>query len=156
MWHIMAGVSNCPIFQSMRDVMKTSAAKVEAHPNGDMTVLTGYPFPDECQKVEMFFKKTDQPGHFTNVDTQPGPKVKTVKRDMRVISTDYHHYAFLYTFKEVEGEPSSATFQLYTRAPELTDELIESFKAHYHKVGLTDDLMVKLPKSDVCFKLLSA
>ncbi|XP_053246741.1 cytochrome P450 2J2-like isoform X2 [Podarcis raffonei] len=42
------------------------------------------------------------------------------------------------------------------RTQDISNEVLEKFKEHYHKVGLTDDLMVILPKSDVCYKLLSA
>nr|XP_028587572.1 lipocalin-15-like isoform X1 [Podarcis muralis] len=139
MWHIMAGSSNCPVFQGMKSLMTTSAALVKPLPNGDMKILTGYPFPEECKKVEMYFKKTDQPAHFTNDEN--------AKRDMRVLETDYTNFALLYTFKEIEDEPSSTTVQLYTRTQDISNEVLEKFKEHYHKVGLTDDLMVILPKS---------
>ncbi|XP_060130197.1 lipocalin-15-like [Zootoca vivipara] len=139
MWHIMAGSSNCPVFQGMKSIMTTSAALVKPLPNGDMKILTGYPFPEECKKVEMYFKKTDQPAHFTNDEN--------AKRDMRVLETDYTNFALLYTFKEIEDEPSSTTVQLYTRTQDISNEVLEKFKEHYHKVGLTDDLMVILPKS---------
>ncbi|KAF7240995.1 Lipocalin [Varanus komodoensis] len=42
-WHVVAAVSNCSTFQSMRGVMKTSVAKVTALPDGDMSILTGFP-----------------------------------------------------------------------------------------------------------------
>ncbi|XP_020664827.3 lipocalin-15 [Pogona vitticeps] len=146
-WHIMAAVSNCPIFQSMRDTMTTSAAIVKPLPNGDMHLMVGYPIAGECKKVGMLLKKTDWPGHFTNEENG--------RKDIRVMATDYETHGFLYYFKEVPGEPSSTTLQLLTRGPEATPEMMEKFKEHYHNLGLTDDLMVALPESDVCAKMLS-
>ncbi|XP_042334869.1 lipocalin-15-like [Sceloporus undulatus] len=146
-WHVMAGASDCAIFQSMKDIMTTSAAIIQPLPNGDMQFQTGYPLPEECKKIEMHFKKTEQPGRFTNDEHG--------KKDLRVMETDYVSFAVLYVWKEAEGEPSSSTVQLLTRTPEVTPEMVERFKVHYHSVGLPDDMMVMLPKSDVCFKALS-
>ncbi|XP_054854389.1 lipocalin-15-like [Eublepharis macularius] len=148
-WQVLGGSSNCPVFQSMKDIMKTSAAIVTPLPDGDMKILTGYPMPEECKKVERVFKKTEQPGHFTHADD-------VAKRDVRVMETDYTSFAFLYTFKEAEGEPSTTTLQFYSRGSDASPEVVEKFKQHCHDVGLTDDLMVMLPKSDECLKALSA
>nr|XP_060616950.1 lipocalin-15-like [Anolis sagrei ordinatus] len=144
-WHLMAGASDCPIFQKMKNLMTTSAAIIRPLPNGDMTFLTGYPLQEECKTIEMHFKKTEEPGRF----------VIDGKQEMRVMETDYSEVAYLYTFKEAEGEPSSTTVQVLTRNPELTPEILEKFKAYYHSVGLGDDMVAILPKSDLCFKALS-
>lgn len=134
----------------MKDIMKTSAAIAKPLPNGDLEITTGYPFPEECKKMVMHFTKTDQPGRFTNKD-------EMATRDMRVMETDYSNFAFVYTFKVPldKTEATSTTIQLYTRGPDASPEVVEKFKKCYHDVGLTDDLMVMLPKSDLCLKALS-
>ncbi|XP_053138613.1 lipocalin-like 1 protein [Hemicordylus capensis] len=147
-WHIMSGVSNCPVFQGMKDLMKTSVTIVKPIPNGDMEITTGYPFPEECKKVVLYFKKTDQLGHFTQKD-------EMAKRDVRVIETDYSNFALFYTYKVPNEDAPSNTIQLYTREPTVSPEVMEKFKKHYHEIGLTDDMMVMLPKSDLCLKALS-
>ncbi|XP_061460289.1 lipocalin-15-like [Rhineura floridana] len=146
-WHVMAAVSDCDLFQKMKPIMTTSATIVKPLPNGDTELVTGFPLPKECKKMKMLLKKTDQPGHFTSDD-------ETGKKDVRVMATDYDNFAFLYIFKEAEGEPSSTSVQLYTRLPKITKEVMEIFKQLYHKVGLTDDLMVEFPWSDLCSNLL--
>uniref|UniRef100_A0ACB8EZU4 Uncharacterized protein n=2 Tax=Sphaerodactylus townsendi TaxID=933632 RepID=A0ACB8EZU4_9SAUR len=149
LWQVMGGASNCPEFQAMKEIMHTSAAVVTPLPNGGMRILIGYPFPEECKKVDRVYKKMEQPGHFSHADDMSN-------RDMRVMETDYDNYAFLYTFKKVEDEPSTTSVQLYTRHPDVSPDVLEKFKKHCHDVGLTDDLMVMLPKSDICVKALSA
>lgn len=42
-WQVVGGISNCPVFQSMKDIMKTSAAIAKPLPNGDLEITTGYP-----------------------------------------------------------------------------------------------------------------
>lgn len=42
-WEILGGVSDCLIFQSMKDLMKTSAAIVKVLPSGNMKLITGFP-----------------------------------------------------------------------------------------------------------------
>ncbi|XP_060107072.1 lipocalin-15-like [Heteronotia binoei] len=148
LWHVMGGASNCPVFQAMRDIMDTSAAIVTPLSNGDMRILTGFPFPEECKKVDRVYKKTEQSGRFFHADDM-------TKRDLRVMDTDYDNYAFLYTFKETEDDPSTTTIQIYTRNPVVSPEMMEKFKKHCHDVGLTDDLMAMLPQSDKCVKALS-
>ncbi|KAL8174235.1 UNVERIFIED_CONTAM: hypothetical protein K2H54_040708 [Gekko kuhli] len=87
--------------------METSAAIVTPLPGGDMRILTGFPFPEECKKVDRVYKKTEQPGRFFHAD-------EMTKRDMRVMDTDYDNYAFLYTFKESKEDPSTTTIQIYS------------------------------------------
>ncbi|XP_039362967.1 lipocalin-15 [Mauremys reevesii] len=147
MWHIMAAVSNCPIFQKMKDLMKTSAAIVTVTPEDNLHFKIGYPLPDGCKKVELVFEKTGQLGHYTN--SQMG------KQDMRVVATDYTNYAIVYTFKDDDGK-SSTTLQLYSRIQEVNPEAMKTFKELYPPMGLTDDMLVVLPKSDECVKALSS
>uniref|UniRef100_A0A8C3I2N4 Lipocalin/cytosolic fatty-acid binding domain-containing protein n=1 Tax=Chrysemys picta bellii TaxID=8478 RepID=A0A8C3I2N4_CHRPI len=105
MWHIMVAVSNCPIFQSMKDLMKTSAAMITVTPEDNLHFKIGYPFPDGCKKIELVFEKTGQLGHYTNSRTS---------WVAGALHTDYTHYAIVYTFKDSDGK-SSTTLQLYSR-----------------------------------------
>ncbi|XP_030391689.1 lipocalin-15 isoform X1 [Gopherus evgoodei] len=147
MWHIMAAVSNCPIFQSMKDLMKTSAAIITVTPEDNLHFKIGYPLQDGCKKIELVFEKTGQLGHYTN--TQMG------KQDMRVVATDYTNYAIVYTFKDDDGK-SSTTLQLYSRIQKVNPEAMKTFKELYPAMGLTDNMLVIFPKSDECVKALSS
>ncbi|XP_032629381.1 lipocalin-15 isoform X2 [Chelonoidis abingdonii] len=146
MWHIMAAVSNCPIFQSMKDLMKTSAAIITVTPEDNLRFKIGFPLQDGCKKIDLVFEKTGQLGHYTN--SQMG------KQDMRVVATDYTNYAIVYTFKDDDGK-SSTTLQLYSRIQEVNPEAMKIFKELYPPMGLTDNMLVILPKSDECVKALS-
>ncbi|KAM9117086.1 lipocalin-15-like [Pangshura tecta] len=177
MWHIMAAVSNCPIFQSMKDLMKTSAAIITVTPEDNLHFKTGYSLPDGCKKVELVFEKTGQLGHYTNslhanqhscwvivgeeredltlqylaitwfLSTEMG------KQDMRVVATDYTSYAIVYTLKDDDGK-SSTTLQLYSRNQEVNPEAMKTFKELYPPMGLTDDMLVILPKSGKCHRMI--
>ncbi|XP_032629380.1 lipocalin-15 isoform X1 [Chelonoidis abingdonii] len=147
MWHIMAAVSNCPIFQSMKDLMKTSAAIITVTPEDNLRFKIGFPLQDGCKKIDLVFEKTGQLGHYTN--SQMG------KQDMRVVATDYTNYAIVYTFKDDDGK-SSTTLQLYSRIQEVNPEAMKIFKELYPPMGLTDNMLVILPKSDECVKALSS
>ncbi|XP_065275075.1 lipocalin-15-like [Emys orbicularis] len=146
MWHIVAAVSNCPIFQSMKDLMKTFAAIITVTPEDNLHFKIAYPLPDGCKKIELVFEKTGQLGHYTN--SQMG------KKDLRVMETDYTHYAIVYTFKDSDGK-SSTTLQLYSRYQKVDSEVMKRFKELYPPMGLTDNMLVVLPKSDECVKALS-
>ncbi|XP_067417536.1 lipocalin-15 [Emydura macquarii macquarii] len=146
MWHILAAVSNCPIFQKMKDSMTTSAAIITFTPEGNLNLKVGYPVQDSCKKMEMLFEKTGQPGHYSN--SQKGT------RDLRVMETDYEHYAIMYTFKQGDEERGT-TLQLLSRTQEVSPEALKRLKELYPPMGLTDNMLVVLPKSGLCAKALS-
>ncbi|XP_048970272.1 lipocalin-15 isoform X7 [Canis lupus dingo] len=90
--------------------------------------------------------------------------------DVRVADTDYDTFAVLYIYKELEGALSTMV-QLYRDLPsphhceprssqgpccasgrtqEASPQATKAFQDFYPTVGLPDDMMVMLPKSDVC------
>ncbi|XP_068771432.1 lipocalin-15-like isoform X2 [Struthio camelus] len=140
-WHIMAAVSNCPVFLSMKDKMKSSIIVTNFTPEGNLAMKVIFPMSDECKKLELFFQQSGQAGHY--IDTAEE------KRDLRVMETDYDHYAIVYTVKESDREPST-TLQLYTRGQDVDPQLLKKFKELYPTMGLTDDMLVVMPKSGEC------
>ncbi|KYO23102.1 extracellular fatty acid-binding protein-like [Alligator mississippiensis] len=116
-------------------------------PGGDLTLTIGYPMPDKCQKMELPFKSTGKPGHYTN--SVMG------KRDFRVVETDYAHYAIVYIRKDKDGE-TNVTLQLFSRVQDVHPEALKRFKELYPTMGLTEDILVILPKSDRCAKALGS
>uniref|UniRef100_A0A8C4WAC0 Lipocalin/cytosolic fatty-acid binding domain-containing protein n=1 Tax=Gopherus evgoodei TaxID=1825980 RepID=A0A8C4WAC0_9SAUR len=143
MWHIMAAVSNCPIFQSMKDLMKTSAAIITVTPEDNLHFKIGYPLQDGCKKIDWGRKggsDTAVSGHHLFLSTEMG------KQDMRVVATDYTNYAIVYTFKDDDGK-SSTTLQLYSRIQKVNPEAMKTFKELYPAMGLTDNMLVIFPKS---------
>nr|XP_009666353.1 PREDICTED: lipocalin-15-like isoform X1 [Struthio camelus australis] len=105
-WHIMAAVSNCPVFLSMKDKMKSSIIVTNFTPEGNLAMKVIFPMSDECKKLELFFQQSGQAGHYIDTAAEE-------KRDLRVMETDYDHYAIVYTVKESDREPST-TLQLYS------------------------------------------
>uniref|UniRef100_A0A8C9FCC1 Lipocalin/cytosolic fatty-acid binding domain-containing protein n=1 Tax=Pavo cristatus TaxID=9049 RepID=A0A8C9FCC1_PAVCR len=112
MWHIMAAVSNCPVFLSMKDKMTSSVTAISFTPEGHMTMETGE------------------------------------KRDLRVMDTDYEHYAIVYSQQKDSQEPSTM-LQLYSgsRNQDMSPHLLQKFKELFHSMGLTEDMLVMLPHS---------
>eukprot|EP00075_Anas_platyrhynchos_P037587 XP_027326840.1 extracellular fatty acid-binding protein-like isoform X1 [Anas platyrhynchos] len=146
-WHITAAISNCPVFLSMKDKMKSSIATISFTPEGHLAMEAIFPLPEECKKVELLFQKSGQAGHYTSTENQQ-------KTDLRVMDTDYKHYAIVYTLRDRGQEPST-TLQLYTREPDVSPQFLQKFKALFHTVGLTEDMLAILPQSDQCTKALA-
>ncbi|XP_050570620.1 extracellular fatty acid-binding protein-like [Cygnus atratus] len=146
-WHIAAAISNCPVFLSMKDKMKSSIATISFTPEGHLAMEAIFPLPEECKKVKLLFQKSGQAGHYTSTENQE-------KTDLCVMETDYQHYAIVYTLRDRGQEPSTM-LQLYTRKQDVSPQLLQKFKELSHSVGLTEDMLAILPQSDQCTKALA-
>ncbi|XP_015734287.2 lipocalin-15-like [Coturnix japonica] len=144
MWHIMAAVSNCPVFLSMKDKMTSSVSTISFTPEGHMAMETVLPLPEECKKISMLFQRSGQAGHY--ISTEKGEK-----RDLRVMDTDYEHYAIVYS-QLIDSQKPSTALQLYTRNQDVSSHLLQKFKELFHSMGLTEDMLVVMPHSDRCTK----
>ncbi|NXC47990.1 LCN15 protein, partial [Penelope pileata] len=145
-WHMVATVSNCPVFLSTKDKMTSSITTVSFTPEGHMTMDIVLPLPGECKKVKMLFQHTGQAGHYTGTGVL---EEKQEKRDMRVVDTDYEHYAIVYLLRDSGREPST-TLQLYTRKQDMSPQLLQKFKELFLSMGLTADMLAILPHSGEC------
>ncbi|KFV77838.1 Lipocalin, partial [Struthio camelus australis] len=139
-WYSIGLASNSNWFKEKKHLMKMCTTVVSATEEGNLEVTSTYPKSDECKKLELFFQQSGQAGHY--IDTEE-------KRDLRVMETDYDHYAIVYTVKESDREPST-TLQLYTRGQDVDPQLLKKFKELYPTMGLTDDMLVVMPKSGEC------
>ncbi|OXB66528.1 hypothetical protein ASZ78_011643 [Callipepla squamata] len=144
MWHIMAAVSNCPVFLSMKDKMTSSVTTISFTPEGHMSMEAVLPLPEECKKITMVFRRSEQAGHY--ISTEKGEK-----KDLRVMDTDYEHYAIVYSQQQGSQEPSTM-LQLYTRSQYMSPQLLKKFKKLFHSMGLTEDMLAVLPHSGRCTK----
>uniref|UniRef100_G1MQ18 Lipocalin/cytosolic fatty-acid binding domain-containing protein n=1 Tax=Meleagris gallopavo TaxID=9103 RepID=G1MQ18_MELGA len=133
MWHIMAAISNCPVFLSMKDKMTSSVTTISFTPEGHMAMETVLPW-----WLCAAFPFPDPDGHIAATGE---------KRDLRVMDTDYEHYAIVYT-QQKDGQEPSTMLQLYTRNQDMSPELLQKFKKLFHSMGLTEDMLVVLPHSD--------
>ncbi|XP_062446896.1 lipocalin-15-like isoform X3 [Rhea pennata] len=146
-WHVMAAVSNCPVFLSMKDKMKSSITVFSFTPEGNLAMKAFFPVADECKKAELLFQQHEQAGHYTSTAAEG-------KQDLRVMETDYDHYAIVYIIRKNDREPSN-TLQLYTRGQDVSPQLLKKFKELYPTMGFTEDMLVVMPKSDECIQAAS-
>ncbi|XP_056361399.1 lipocalin-15-like isoform X2 [Oenanthe melanoleuca] len=136
-WYVTAVASNCSIFLKMKDGMKSSMAIISFMPEGDLALKLLWPLMDKCQKFELLLQQSGQAGHYTGAQD---------KRDLRVMETDYSHYAVVHEAHDSEAEPSSA-LQLLTREQDVSPQLLQKFTQLIPTMGLTKDMLAILPKS---------
>uniref|UniRef100_U3JQV2 Lipocalin/cytosolic fatty-acid binding domain-containing protein n=1 Tax=Ficedula albicollis TaxID=59894 RepID=U3JQV2_FICAL len=141
-WYITAIASNCSIFLKMKDGMKSSTAIISFLPEGDLAVKLLWPQMDKCHKFELLLQQSGQAGHYMGAQD---------KRDLRVMETDYSHYAVLHEAHHNEAEPSTA-LQLLTREQDVSPQLLQKFTQLIPTMGLTKDMLAILPKSDQCLR----
>ncbi|KAL4689322.1 hypothetical protein H8959_012113 [Pygathrix nigripes] len=96
---------------------------------------------DGCNQVDAEYLKVGSKGHFRV------PALGYL--DVRIVDTDYSSFAVLYIYKELEGALSTMV-QLYSRTQDVSPQALKAFQDFYPTLGLSDDMMVMLPKSDAC------
>ncbi|XP_074218802.1 lipocalin-like 1 protein isoform X2 [Camelus bactrianus] len=85
--------------------MKMPVALVTLLANGDLHLKFGYPTPDgRCQKMEETLTRGAVDGQFSNAAME--------QADVRVVSTDYEHFAVLY-LETQKGGARNVWLQLY-------------------------------------------
>ncbi|KAI5253586.1 lipocalin-like 1 protein [Manis pentadactyla] len=141
-WYVVGMVSDDQGFLDSRDNMKTPVVLVTPLANGDLALKFGYSTPDGgCQKMDMTFTKGAVDGQFSNT--------AMAQTDIRVVSTDYKHFAVLY-FETQKGDDRNVWLHLYARAPELFPEGAQKMQQLAPQVGLNPSQGALLPKSDQC------
>ncbi|XP_029423593.1 lipocalin-15 [Nannospalax galili] len=134
-------VSDCKVFLGEKDHMLISTRTVNASVEGDLSVHMEFPGAEGCTRADAEYLRVGSQGHFRV------PALGYL--DVRIADTDYSSYAVLYIYKELEGVLSTVV-QLYSRTQDLHPQALKAFRDFYPTVGLLDDMMVVLPKSDVC------
>ncbi|KAB1279638.1 Lipocalin-like 1 protein [Camelus dromedarius] len=154
-WYVVGVVSDDQGFLDSKDNMKMPVALVTLLANGDLHLKFGYPTPDgRCQKTEETLTRGAVDGQFSNAAME--------QADVRVVSTDYEHFAVLY-LETQKGGARNVWLQLYARAPELFPEGAQKMQQLAPQVGLNPSQGALLPKSGptllhrpVCGRLLGA
>ncbi|XP_010152197.1 PREDICTED: lipocalin-15-like [Eurypyga helias] len=136
-WHVAAAASNCSVFRNVKDRMKSSTSTISFTPEGDLAMKLVWPLADRCQEFELLLQRTGQAGHYMAVQE---------KKDLRVMETDYSHYAFVHEVQQTERESSTAV-QLLTREQDVSPKILRDFEELLTTVGLTKDELVILPKT---------
>ncbi|KAK4811527.1 hypothetical protein QYF61_011575, partial [Mycteria americana] len=162
-WHVAAAVSNCPEFLKMKNGMKSSIATISFTPEGDLAMKLVWPLLDKCQKFELLFQRSGQAGHYmgtwaaevpglchvAQLGTIWGPLAAQEKRELRVMETDYGHYAIVHELQQ-SGQESRTALQLLTREQDASPQLLQKFEELIPTTGLTKDMLAVLPKSGEC------
>ncbi|KAI5253646.1 Lipocalin-15 [Manis pentadactyla] len=141
LWHVVSMVSDCKVFLGKKDHLLMSTRAVQATAEGGLSVHMEFPQADGCNQVDAQFLKMGSEGHFRV------PALGYL--DVRIVDTDYSSFAVVYIYKELEGALSTMV-QLYSRTQDASPQAEKAFQDFYPTVGLPDDMMVKLPKSDAC------
>ncbi|XP_061208306.1 lipocalin-15-like [Neopsephotus bourkii] len=144
-WHFAATVSNCSVYLKMKDGMKSPIATISFTPEGNLAMKLAWPLPDRCQRLELLFQRSGQAGHYMAAQE---------KRELRVMETDYSHYAIVHETQH-SGQQPSTMLQLLTREEDVSPQLLQKFEELIPTVGLTKAMLAVLPKSDQCTAAIS-
>ncbi|XP_077707575.1 lipocalin-15 isoform X5 [Canis aureus] len=162
LWYVVSMVSDCKVFLGKKGHLLMSSRTIRAMPGGNLSVHMEFPRADGCHQLDAEYLRVGSEGHFRV------PALGYL--DVRVADTDYDTFAVLYIYKELEGALSTMV-QLYRDLPsphhceprssqgpccasgrtqEASPQATKAFQDFYPTVGLPNDMMVMLPKSDVC------
>ncbi|XP_058999229.1 lipocalin-like 1 protein isoform X1 [Mustela lutreola] len=108
-WYVVGVASDDQGFLDTKDNLKMPVVLVTPLANGDLALKFGYSTSDGgCQKVDTTFTKGAVDGQFSDT--------ALAQTDIRVVSTDYKHFAVLYVEAQKEGV-RSVWLQLYGGQP---------------------------------------
>ncbi|XP_031807857.1 lipocalin-15 [Sarcophilus harrisii] len=134
-------VSDCKVFLGKKESILMSTRLINATEGGNLTVHMAFPGADGCKTMDAEYIKIGSEGHF---------KVPANGfLDVRVAETDYNSYCILYIYKELDGVFSTMV-QLFSRTQGVSGKALRAFQDFYPIVGLEDDMMSLLSKSDAC------
>ncbi|XP_071073221.1 lipocalin-15 isoform X2 [Dasypus novemcinctus] len=134
-------VSDCKVFLGSKDHFPMSTSEVTAGAGGDLRMHVAMPGPSGCNQMDADYLKVGSEGHYR------APALGFL--DVRIATTDYHSFGVVYIYKELDGV-RSILVQLFSRTQDASPEAMEAFQDVYRTVGLSDDMMAMMPKSDVC------
>ncbi|XP_007945249.1 lipocalin-15 [Orycteropus afer afer] len=141
LWYVVAMASDCKVFLDKKDHMLMSTQAIEATEEGGLHVHMEFPSAAGCHQVDAEYLKVGSAGHFRV------PALGFL--DVRITDTDYGSFAVVYIYKELGGALSTMV-QLYSRTQDVSPEAMKAFQDFYPTVGLPDNMVVTLPKSDIC------
>ncbi|XP_030896889.1 lipocalin-15 isoform X1 [Leptonychotes weddellii] len=141
LWYVASMVSDCKVFLGKKDHLLMSTRAIKAMVGGNLSVHMEFPRADGCHQVDAEYLRVGSEGHFRV------PALGYL--DVRIVDTDYNSFAVVFIYKELEGALSTMV-QLYSRTQEASPQAVKIFRDFYPTVGLPDDMMVMLPKSDMC------
>ncbi|XP_077364895.1 lipocalin-like [Festucalex cinctus] len=144
-WYMVGFATNAPWFVNNRASMKMGTAVIVPTEEGDMDLKYAHTKDDgTCWTMTNLAKKTETPGRFTFRS-----QVWNNDNDMRVVSVSYDDFALIHTIKTKDGV-SEAFNKLYTRSPEVSVALQQSFTDFSAETGVLPENIAILPNAPEC------
>ncbi|KAM4665001.1 olfactory protein-like [Discoglossus pictus] len=141
-WYGIAGASNCSQFLSMKDGMPMPILLYITNSNGGFTVKMAFKGQKGCQGMKDTYQKIT-PGHYKSSGNG--------ESDVRVVGTDYDHFALEYTRTVKKNGEISVTAKLYGRTAEMpAPEVQKKFHEFCTSLGFTDKNLAMMPKGEEC------
>ncbi|GAB5580306.1 lipocalin-like 1 protein isoform X2 [Prionailurus iriomotensis] len=139
-WYVVSMVSDCKVFLGKKGHLLMSSRVVKATAGGNLSVHMEIPRADGCNQADAEYLRVGSQGHFRV------PALGYL--DVRIVDTDYSSFAVVYIYKELEGALSTHGAAVQGRTQEASPQAVKAFKDFYPTVGLPDDMVVMLPKSE--------
>ncbi|XP_077918173.1 lipocalin-15 isoform X1 [Halichoerus grypus] len=174
LWYVASMVSDCKVFLGKKDHLLMSTRAIKAMAGGNLSVHMEFPRADGCHQVDAEYLRVGSEGHF-RVPALGYLDVRIVDTDYSSFAVVYVHKELegalstmvqLYTPPLRTCLPTSITPNFKPRrtrqgwqdppalrmgrTQEASPQAVKIFRDFYPTVGLPDDMMVMLPKSDMC------
>ncbi|CAF97961.1 unnamed protein product [Tetraodon nigroviridis] len=144
-WYMSGFASNAQWFVNFKSTMKMGTAVITPTEGGDVDLSYATLNADgSCWRMTHLAKKTDTPGRFTFHS-----QVWNNDNDMRIADAVYNEYAVVHTIKTKEGV-SQVLNKLYTRSPEVSEDLKLKFTQFSLDSGILSDNIVFFPTNAEC------
>ncbi|MEE6515194.1 hypothetical protein FKM82_023746 [Ascaphus truei] len=143
-WYRIAVASNFDWLQPNKLSMKMGTTVITQTADGNLGVVETFVNLDRCEKKDVTYFKTDQPGHFHSKFPRLGQDI-----DVRFVETNYKEYALLSISNTKSTDVQSISI-LFGRDKELRPELLAKFRNFSLQLGIGEDNIRILPQTDQC------
>merc|ERR1712035_56276 len=144
-WYLVGFATNAQWFVNHKAGMKVGTATLVPSDTGDLDLSYANLNADgTCWRMTHLAKKTETPGRFTFRS-----QAWNNDNDMRIVDVVYDNYALVHTIKTKDGV-SEVLNKLYSRTPEVSEDLQQKFINFSLQTGINSDNIVILPANGEC------
>ncbi|XP_075885068.1 protein AMBP-like [Nelusetta ayraudi] len=139
-WYKVAMVSTCSHlmrrYSANPTLVTVELEKADSATN--VTKTTSFPWDGVCKHMTNSYCLTETPGMFVHYSSRLDSDVESF-----VVETDYNDYAIIVMLStnRVTGRTSKIV-NLYSRSVDVTDEVLDDFKAQVTRQGLESDSII--------------
>nr|XP_047912952.1 lipocalin-like isoform X1 [Anser cygnoides] len=162
-WHTIAIASHSSWIEDFKRNGKMAVSTVKPQQNGEIIIKTLISGPEGCEQRTMVLKRNDQPSQHTNscfsgfrssddgLEERSGTSHNHGEDvpSCRLLDTDYSNHILLLSDREYQGRIISVLF-LYSRDAEAKPHMLEKFRDTMSQMGLSEEQMIVLPKTEEC------